>query len=85
MESKSHSGLVSIVIPTYTQKKYIGRAIQSVLDDPYPTKEILVVSDGSVDQTPKIVEDLKMGTTIPVKLGLFRVFRGSFMENPVPL
>ena len=59
--------LVSIVIPTYNRQRVVGRAIQSVLDDSYPTKEIFVIDDGSVDQTQKVVEQMKNGTSTPVK------------------
>lgn len=67
IETKFQSGLVSIVIPTYNREGVLGRAIQSVLDDSYPTKEIIVVDDGSVDNTPKVVEQLKNATSTPVK------------------
>ena len=47
--------LVTIIIPVFNCEKYIGEAIQSVLIDDYRCKEIIVVNDGSTDNTSKII------------------------------
>jgi len=43
--------LVSILIPSYNAQEWIGDAIQSVIDQTWQRKEIIVVDDGSTDQT----------------------------------
>jgi glycosyltransferase involved in cell wall biosynthesis len=48
--------LVSVVIPTYNQAQYLGQSIQSALDQTYLSREIIVVDDGSTDETPSVVE-----------------------------
>ena len=48
--------LVSIIIPVYNGEKYIERCLKSVCDQTYPNLQIIVVDDGSTDQTKKIVE-----------------------------
>ncbi len=47
---------ISVVIPVFNRAHLIGRAIDSVLAQSYPVKEIIVVNDGSTDQ---ILETLK--------------------------
>lgn len=47
---------VSVVIPTHNRCALLGRAIDSVLKQTYPVKEIIVVSDGSEDETDNIMD-----------------------------
>ncbi len=48
--------LVSIIIPTYNGAAYIAGAIESVLSQEYLNWELLIISDGSTDDTKTIVE-----------------------------
>ena len=51
--------LFSIVIPTYNREKFIVRTIQSLLSQTYTKFEIIVVDDGSTDNTEKFVREIK--------------------------
>jgi len=49
------SGLVSIVLPTYTRAHMLAYAIRSVLTQTYENFELIVVDDNSKDDTPEVV------------------------------
>ncbi|PYS37918.1 MAG: glycosyltransferase family 2 protein, partial [Acidobacteria bacterium] len=46
-------GLVSIIIPTYNRANCVLEAIESAKAQTYQSKEIIVVDDGSLDDTAR--------------------------------
>ena len=49
----------SVVIPTYNCEKYISRCLDSIISQNYDNLEIIIVDDGSTDDTLKIVKKYK--------------------------
>lgn len=49
------SDLVSVIIPTYNRSGFLKVAIQSVIAQSYPHIEIIIVDDGSTDDTAKVM------------------------------
>ena len=47
---------VSVVIPAYNHAHYIGPAIESILNSSHSNVEIIVIDDGSKDETREIVK-----------------------------
>ena len=62
------ASLVSIVIPTRNYADYVGQAIRSGLHQGYQPVEILVVDDGSADDTPAVLREFE-GAIQVVRLG----------------
>jgi len=57
LSTNEASNTVSAVIPAYNAEQYVGRAIESVLQQTRPAEEVIVVDDGSTDGTAAVVED----------------------------
>jgi glycosyltransferase involved in cell wall biosynthesis len=51
--------LVSVVMPAYNASKYIARAIESVLNQSYGNFELIIVDDGSTDNTKDVIAGFK--------------------------
>jgi cellulose synthase/poly-beta-1,6-N-acetylglucosamine synthase-like glycosyltransferase/peptidoglycan/xylan/chitin deacetylase (PgdA/CDA1 family)/spore germination protein YaaH len=54
---ESFEPLVSVVVPAYNEDKVICRTIESLLASDYPKLEIIVVDDGSADNTYQVAKD----------------------------
>ncbi len=61
--------LVSVVIPNYNHARFVGDAIRSVLNQSFCSYEIIVVDDGSTDDSREVIE--KFGGRV----------RGIYQEN----
>jgi glycosyltransferase involved in cell wall biosynthesis len=51
--------LVSILIPAYNTERWIAETIRSALAQTWPRKEIIVVNDGSIDQTLRVTRQFE--------------------------
>lgn len=51
--------LISVIIPTYNRADKIEKSINSVLEQTYSNFELIVVDDGSTDNTKEIIDGIK--------------------------
>lgn len=51
--------LISVIVPVYNIKEYIGRCVDSILAQTWKNLEVLLVDDGSTDGTGELVDELR--------------------------
>lgn len=49
--------LISVIIPVYNHEKFVQEALNSVLFQTYPCLEVIIIDDGSKDQSAPLVEE----------------------------
>lgn len=49
--------MISIIIPVYNAEKYLARCVDSILVQTYPNFKLLLVDDGSKDNSGKICDE----------------------------
>lgn len=57
METKKT--LISIIVPVYNTEKYIERCLDSIMKQDYPNFEVILVNDGSTDESRIIIQKYK--------------------------
>ena len=57
MRNNINDDLVSVIMPAYNSEKYIGEAIESVLNQRYKNWELIIVNDASCDNTESIIKE----------------------------
>ena len=56
MSHESPRPRVSVVIPVFNAEQFLKEAVESALGQTYPNIEVIVVDDGSTDNTPHVLE-----------------------------
>ena len=59
MADMDHQPLISVIIPTYNRERYLLEAVQSVLSQTYSNIELIVIDDGSTDQSHQMIGNVK--------------------------
>ena len=48
---------VSIIVPLFNKSKYIAATLDSILQQKFDDYEVIIINDGSTDESPQIVEE----------------------------
>lgn len=59
MNQELKDPLVSIVVPSYNHAAFITQCIESIISQDYSNYELIVIDDGSKDESPQILLDLQ--------------------------
>jgi len=59
---------VSVIIPAYNAAKTVERTVVSLFEQTWKDLEIIIVDDGSTDETQMICASLKQNGAAPVKI-----------------
>ena len=53
------NGLISIIVPVYNVEKYLRKCIESIINQTYENLEIILIDDGSTDESGEICDEVK--------------------------
>ena len=56
MKISMDTPLISVIIPVYNIDRYLGRCVESILNQEYKNIEIILVNDGSTDSSPEMID-----------------------------
>lgn len=77
MKIENNKYAVSVIVTTYNRRKYLSRALNSLLNQTYKNFEVIIVDDGSNDGSEKIIfKYLKANNN-------FKYIRHSNRKNPL--
>ncbi len=56
--------MISIIVPTYNQARYLPICLDTIMFQEYPEIEIIVVNDGSTDDTAQVIEQYRKSLAV---------------------
>ncbi len=59
INSSNASPLITVCIPSYNHARFVGEAIQSVINQTYSNVELIVIDDGSEDNSVEVIESFR--------------------------
>src|ERR1700680_149023 len=65
--------LVSVIVPARNEERNIRRCVTSLLEQDYENLEVVVVDDGSTDDTPRMLEEIAQSHALGNRLFVLRL------------
>jgi alpha-1,3-rhamnosyltransferase len=59
---------ISVFVPSYNHARFVEKCLRSILKQSLPPSELLVIDDGSNDDSPRIIERILKESTFPAEL-----------------
>lgn len=56
----NHEKLVSVIVPAFNHEKFIGECIESIINQTYENVELIILNDGSNDNTANIIKKYEL-------------------------
>ena len=53
------NSFISVIVPTYNRADFVGETIESILNQTYKNFELIIVDDGSTDNTEEVIRKFK--------------------------
>ena len=68
MNNTKASVTVSVVVPSYNHATFVATCLRSIIKQTLPPTELLVIDDGSTDNSPAVIESVLKDATFPTEL-----------------
>ena len=63
---------ISVIVPVYNTEKYIEKCLKSILNQTMNDIEIIVVNDGSTDNSEKIIKEIEKNNNTKIQIKYFK-------------
>src|SRR4051812_22202014 len=67
-DTSETAGQVSVLVPSYNHAQYVERCLRSIMNQTYQPSSLLVIDDGSTDDSVKVIERVLKDCRFPCEL-----------------